>query len=158
MWENRNTNNKHQKQREKNATDIFLKGGLLISTRRDKPNQLSGVSCCFCCKSSVYISQAMAAVPPSSAEHGVAQLLPLGKLLFTSVFFLTKYETYAFTELIDQCIGSRLWIIMKGDKELVGTLLGFDDYVSILLKYEIFQLPFKESPKRFVYKTFLDFP
>jgi U6 snRNA-associated Sm-like protein LSm5 len=33
-------------------------------------------------------------------------------------------------ELIDKCIGSRLWIIMKGDKELVGTLRGFDDYVS----------------------------
>lgn len=36
------------------------------------------------------------------------------------------------TELIDKCIGSKLWIIMKGDKELVGILRGFDDYVSIL--------------------------
>jgi len=35
-------------------------------------------------------------------------------------------------ELIDKCIGSRIWIIMKGDKEFVGTLRGFDDYVSIL--------------------------
>lgn len=34
-------------------------------------------------------------------------------------------------ELVDKCIGSRLWIIMKGDKELVGTLLGFDEYVNI---------------------------
>lgn len=24
--------------------------------------------------------------------------------------------------LIDKCIGSKLWIIMKGDKELVGTV------------------------------------
>eukprot|EP01121_Diplochlamys_sp_Union-15-3_P022306 TRINITY_DN944_c0_g1_i1.p1 TRINITY_DN944_c0_g1~~TRINITY_DN944_c0_g1_i1.p1 ORF type:complete len:116 (+),score=27.55 TRINITY_DN944_c0_g1_i1:50-349(+) len=37
-------------------------------------------------------------------------------------------------ELVDKCIGSRLWIIMKGDKELVGTLLGFDDYVNMVLE------------------------
>lgn len=35
-------------------------------------------------------------------------------------------------ELIDKCIGSRIHIIMKSDKEVVGTLLGFDDFVSIL--------------------------
>ena len=35
-------------------------------------------------------------------------------------------------ELVDKCIGSKLHIIMKNDKEIVGTLLGFDDYVSIL--------------------------
>ncbi|KAK5204565.1 RNA-binding protein lsm5 [Exophiala xenobiotica] len=33
-------------------------------------------------------------------------------------------------ELIDKCVGSRLWIVMKGDKEFSGTLLGFDDYRS----------------------------
>jgi U6 snRNA-associated Sm-like protein LSm5 len=38
----------------------------------------------------------------------------------------------AVVELIDKCIGSRIHIIMKNDKEIVGTLLGFDDYVSIL--------------------------
>jgi U6 snRNA-associated Sm-like protein LSm5 len=37
------------------------------------------------------------------------------------------------SELVDKCIGSKLHIIMKNDKEIVGTLLGFDDYVSILL-------------------------
>ena len=37
-----------------------------------------------------------------------------------------------FTELIDKCIGSRIHIVMKSDKEIVGILLGFDDYVSIL--------------------------
>lgn len=37
-----------------------------------------------------------------------------------------------FTELIDKCIGSRIHIVMKSDKEIVGVLLGFDDYVSIL--------------------------
>lgn len=27
-------------------------------------------------------------------------------------------------ELIDKCIGSKLWVVMKGDKEFVGTLRG----------------------------------
>lgn len=36
------------------------------------------------------------------------------------------------TELVDKCIGSRIHIVMKNDKEIVGTLLGFDDFVSIL--------------------------
>ena len=35
--------------------------------------------------------------------------------------------------LIDKCIGSRLWVIMKNEKELVGTLRGFDDYVNLVL-------------------------
>jgi U6 snRNA-associated Sm-like protein LSm5 len=34
-------------------------------------------------------------------------------------------------ELVDKCIHSRIWVIMKGDKELVGTLRGFDEFVSI---------------------------
>mmetsp|Transcript_2062 Transcript_2062/g.3293 ORF Transcript_2062/g.3293 Transcript_2062/m.3293 type:complete len:100 (-) Transcript_2062:73-372(-) len=37
-------------------------------------------------------------------------------------------------ELIDKCIGSRLWVIMKGDKEIVGTLTGFDDFVNMVLE------------------------
>ena len=41
-----------------------------------------------------------------------------------------------FLELVDKCIGSRIHIIMKSDKEIVGTLLGFDDFVSIL-KYKL---------------------
>ena len=49
--------------------------------------------------------------------------------------------TAAPQELIDKCIGSRIWIIMKGDKELVGTLRGFDDYVNMVLdevvEYEV---------------------
>ncbi|CAH1099640.1 unnamed protein product [Psylliodes chrysocephalus] len=36
-------------------------------------------------------------------------------------------------ELVDKCIGSRIHIIMKNDKEIVGTLLGFDDFVNMLL-------------------------
>jgi LSM domain len=32
-------------------------------------------------------------------------------------------------ELIDKAIGSPIWILMRGSKEIVGTLRGFDDYV-----------------------------
>eukprot|EP00449_Zooxanthella_nutricula_P033147 CAMPEP_0198492802 /NCGR_PEP_ID=MMETSP1462-20131121/3617_1 /TAXON_ID=1333877 /ORGANISM="Brandtodinium nutriculum, Strain RCC3387" /LENGTH=125 /DNA_ID=CAMNT_0044221451 /DNA_START=62 /DNA_END=436 /DNA_ORIENTATION=- len=35
--------------------------------------------------------------------------------------------------LIDKCVGSRIWVIMKGDKEIVGTLRGFDDYVNMVV-------------------------
>ncbi|KAH7517515.1 hypothetical protein FEM48_Zijuj09G0073000 [Ziziphus jujuba var. spinosa] len=38
------------------------------------------------------------------------------------------------SELIDRCIGSKIWVIMKGDKELVGTLRGFDVYVNMVLE------------------------
>lgn len=31
---------------------------------------------------------------------------------------------------MDKCIGSKIHIIMKNDKEIVGTLKGFDDYIS----------------------------
>ncbi|EXF73676.1 hypothetical protein CFIO01_02446 [Colletotrichum fioriniae PJ7] len=40
-------------------------------------------------------------------------------------------------ELIDKCVGSRIWVVMKGDKgmaEFSGTLLGFDDYVNMVLE------------------------
>ncbi|KAJ3189001.1 RNA-binding protein lsm5 [Irineochytrium annulatum] len=33
-------------------------------------------------------------------------------------------------ELVDKCIGSKIWVLMKSDKEFTGTLLGFDDFVS----------------------------
>uniref|UniRef100_I1K310 U6 snRNA-associated Sm-like protein LSm5 n=1 Tax=Glycine max TaxID=3847 RepID=I1K310_SOYBN len=38
------------------------------------------------------------------------------------------------SELIDRCIGSKIWVIMKGDKELVGTLRGFDVYANMVLE------------------------
>ena len=37
-------------------------------------------------------------------------------------------------ELVDKAIGSRIHIIMKNDKEVVGTLLGFDDFVNMVLE------------------------
>ena len=30
--------------------------------------------------------------------------------------------------------GSKIWIILKGDKEFVGTLRGFDEYVNMVLE------------------------
>ena len=50
-------------------------------------------------------------------------------------------------ELIDKCIGSRIWIIMKGDKELVGTLRGFDDYVNMVLD-EVVEYEFTPEGRR----------
>jgi small nuclear ribonucleoprotein (snRNP)-like protein len=38
-------------------------------------------------------------------------------------------------ELIDRCIGSRIWVVMKNDHEFTGTLLGFDDFVSKFFDY-----------------------
>eukprot|EP01128_Nolandella_sp_AFSM9_P002872 TRINITY_DN13288_c0_g1_i1.p1 TRINITY_DN13288_c0_g1~~TRINITY_DN13288_c0_g1_i1.p1 ORF type:complete len:124 (-),score=24.70 TRINITY_DN13288_c0_g1_i1:196-537(-) len=53
--------------------------------------------------------------PQAQAEvEGASQLLPL--------------------ELIDRCIGQKLWVLMKGDKEIVGTLQGFDEYVNMVLQ------------------------
>jgi U6 snRNA-associated Sm-like protein LSm5 len=36
-------------------------------------------------------------------------------------------------ELVDKCIGSRLYILMKNEKEFLGTLKGFDDFVNMVL-------------------------
>lgn len=37
-------------------------------------------------------------------------------------------------ELVDKCVGSRIWVIMKDEKEFSGRLVGFDDYVSMWTK------------------------
>ncbi|PCH33864.1 Sm-like ribonucleo protein [Wolfiporia cocos MD-104 SS10] len=37
-------------------------------------------------------------------------------------------------ELIDRCIGSRIWVVMKSDREFTGILLGFDDFVNMVLE------------------------
>lgn len=36
-------------------------------------------------------------------------------------------------ELIDKCVGSRLWVVMKGERDFVGTLRGFDEFVNMVL-------------------------
>jgi hypothetical protein len=55
-----------------------------------------------------------------------SQILPLG--IQTAV--AQSLDCNEFSELIDRCIGSRIWVIMKNDREFTGTLLGFDDFVS----------------------------
>jgi len=37
-------------------------------------------------------------------------------------------------ELIDRCIGSRIWVVMKSEREFTGTLSGFDDFVNMVLE------------------------
>ncbi|EFN52729.1 hypothetical protein CHLNCDRAFT_138271 [Chlorella variabilis] len=49
------------------------------------------------------------------------------------------------SELIDRCVGSKVWVVMRGDKEIEGTLrrvaAGFDVFVNMVLEdvteYEI---------------------
>ncbi|CAD2100017.1 U6 snRNA-associated Sm-like protein LSm5, putative [Plasmodium vinckei] len=43
-------------------------------------------------------------------------------------------ETFLPLALMDKCIGSKIWIMMKGDKEIIGKLVGFDEYVNMVLE------------------------
>ena len=69
--------------------------------------------------------------PPQHASASrslmASQVLPLGDTFLRSVGCT---ELTGIAELIDTCIGSRIWVIMKSDREFTGTLLGFDDFVS----------------------------
>ena len=49
-------------------------------------------------------------------------------------------------ELIDRAIGSKLWIIMKDQKELCGTLLGYDDYVNCVLE-DVTEIEWKDGER-----------
>jgi U6 snRNA-associated Sm-like protein LSm5 len=42
--------------------------------------------------------------------------------------------------LLDKCIGSKVWIIMKGDKEIIGVLRGYDDYMRKVILTQIWYL------------------
>lgn len=66
----------------------------------------------------------------------------MGKLIFS-------LSTPLSAELVDKCIGSRIHIVMKSDKEIVGTLLGFDDFVSILLKRWLYGFFFRFLKKNY---------
>lgn len=56
------------------------------------------------------------------------QVVPLGTHPPLRLFSING----SLVELLDKSIGSRLWIIMRNKKEFVGTLSGFDDFVSKL--------------------------
>ncbi|GFE54138.1 small nuclear ribonucleoprotein E [Babesia ovis] len=36
--------------------------------------------------------------------------------------------------LVDKCLGTKVWIIMKGEKEITGILRGFDDYMNMVME------------------------
>ncbi|KAK1935945.1 putative snRNP Sm-like protein [Babesia divergens] len=36
--------------------------------------------------------------------------------------------------LVDKCLGTKVWIIMKGEKEITGVLRGFDDYMNMVME------------------------
>ncbi|KAI9664996.1 MAG: RNA-binding protein lsm5 [Bathelium mastoideum] len=68
-------------------------------------------------------------------------------------------------ELIDKCVGSRIWVVMKGEKgftdllhtykrttadveaEFSGTLLGFDDYVNMVLE-DVTEFDYSGAPTK----------
>lgn len=47
---------------------------------------------------------------------------------------MTTPQMWLPMELIDKCIGSRIQVVMKNEKEIIGTLVGFDDYVNMVLE------------------------
>ena len=66
----------------------------------------------------------------------MTSILPLG-----ATFWLTILE------LVDKCIGSKIWILMKNDIEFTGTLLGIDDYVNMVLEDVV---EYKSTPDGYV--------
>lgn len=56
-----------------------------------------------------------------------SELLPLGNPLFAPP------SPFLSVELIDKCIGNKIWILLKDHREITGTMLGFDDYVNVVL-------------------------
>ena len=46
---------------------------------------------------------------------------------------VSSTPSYLPLALIEKCIGSQIWVILKGDTELVGTFRGFDDFVNMVL-------------------------
>ena len=36
-------------------------------------------------------------------------------------------------EVVDKCIGNKVWVLMQNEREFYGTLRGFDEYMNIVL-------------------------
>jgi LSM domain len=66
-----------------------------------------------------------------------ARVLPLGACARAGrgerEFGAAQWTAAACAELIESCIGKPVWVLMKGERELTGTLRGFDDYVNLIL-------------------------
>lgn len=45
-----------------------------------------------------------------------------------------EIQTVLPLEIIDKCIGQKIKVLLTNDKEFHGTLIGFDDYVNIVLE------------------------
>mmetsp|Transcript_8700 Transcript_8700/g.12943 ORF Transcript_8700/g.12943 Transcript_8700/m.12943 type:complete len:94 (-) Transcript_8700:332-613(-) len=60
---------------------------------------------------------------------------------------VTNLSQFLPLELVDKCIGSKIWIIMKGDKEVCGILKGYDDYVNMVLD-DVVEYEFSPEGKR----------
>jgi U6 snRNA-associated Sm-like protein LSm5 len=69
----------------------------------------------------------------SAATLGVGHVLPLGKQNLPKPFQNPIINKIPNIEVVDKCTGSRVWIIMTGDKEYFGTLRGFDEYLNLVL-------------------------
>ncbi|GAA5946283.1 hypothetical protein JCM10213_001782 [Rhodosporidiobolus nylandii] len=54
-------------------------------------------------------------------------------LLFAACPTLVMASTILPLELVDRATGSKVWVIMKTEREFTGTLVGFDDYVNMVL-------------------------
>ena len=37
-------------------------------------------------------------------------------------------------EVMDKCIGRKMWVIMKENKEFYGTLIGFDEFMNMQME------------------------
>ncbi|CDR94409.1 snRNP Sm-like protein, putative [Babesia bigemina] len=46
--------------------------------------------------------------------------------------------------LVDKCLGTKVWIIMKHEKEITGVLRGFDDYMNMVME-DVTEYTFTDS-------------
>ncbi len=74
----------------------------------------------------------LAVGPPTSVRF--LYLRAFDKMAFPTKAMATNPSQLLPSELVDKCVGSRIWVIMKGEKEMVGTLRGFDVYVNMVLE------------------------
>ena len=45
----------------------------------------------------------------------------------------TNMSTFLPLELVDKCIGQKVWILLTSDKEISGILTGYDSFVNMVL-------------------------
>ncbi len=74
----------------------------------------------------------LAVGPPTSVRF--LYLRAFDKMALPTKAMATNPSQLLPSELVDKCVGSRIWVIMKGEKEMVGTLRGFDVYVNMVLE------------------------